>query len=139
MKSNSSATRKKIGQSSGEEDENKPSLTRSSSNGSTASASEKKNRRNTISRKKDEDMAYSLLKDELEMEKSSARALKGQKEGKHFKLFEQYFVLILKYIAIAKDLDYFCAMVDELSVEKEEIKRKYEQEAVNLGIIGNRV
>lgn len=35
-------------------------------------------------------------------------------------------------IAIAKDLDYFCTLVDEVTEEKEGFKRKYELERVRI-------
>lgn len=79
--------------SSGDDDETKSCVTRSSSNGSIA-ASEKRNRRkNSVDRKKSrqnltndqatggDNFVLDMLKDELEREKSSNRALLGQKEG----------------------------------------------------------
>jgi hypothetical protein len=80
--------------SSGEDDETKSCITRSSSNGSIA-ASEKRNRRkNSLDKRKSkqtftndqtttggDNFVLDMLKDELEREKRSARALLGQKEG----------------------------------------------------------
>jgi hypothetical protein len=82
--------------SSGEDDEIKSCVTRSSSNGSIA-ALEKRNRRtNSIDKRRSKQLlsndqttastggdnfVLDMLKDELEREKCSARALLGQKEG----------------------------------------------------------
>ncbi|KAI8981542.1 hypothetical protein BDB01DRAFT_171378 [Pilobolus umbonatus] len=89
-------------------------LTRSSSNGSSIT----ERRRTSYSNKRlkypttleDTYFMIDSLRDDLEKEKSAARALQGQKE------------------AIARDLDYFCEQADEISLERDEYKRKYEEE-----------
>ncbi|KAL7311072.1 hypothetical protein PS15m_008884 [Mucor circinelloides] len=105
-----------------EDDETKSFLTRTSSNGSTATIDKRSSRRKSSlveKRKKSiaavndqygDNFIVDMLKDELEREKSSAKALQGQKD------------------AISKDLDYFCNLVDEVTGEKDEYKRKYEEE-----------
>ncbi|KAL9553610.1 hypothetical protein MBANPS3_003205 [Mucor bainieri] len=105
-----------------EDDETKSFLTRTSSNGSTATTDKRSSRRKSSlveKRKKSiaavndqcgDNFVMDMLRDELEREKSSAKALQGQKD------------------AISKDLDYFCNLVDEVTEEKDEYKRKYEEE-----------
>ncbi|KAI8095017.1 uncharacterized protein B0P05DRAFT_524339 [Gilbertella persicaria] len=88
-------------------------LTRTSSNGSI---SERRHRKSLEKRKNKqvteggENFVLDMLRDELEREKAASRALQGQKE------------------AIAKDLDYFCKLADEITEEKDDFKRKYEEE-----------
>ncbi|GAN08614.1 hypothetical protein MAM1_0214d08129 [Mucor ambiguus] len=105
-----------------EDDETKSFLTRTSSNGSTATIDKRGSRRKSSlveKRKKStaavndqcgDNFVMDMLRDELEREKSSTKALQGQKD------------------AISKDLDYFCKLVDEVTEEKDEYKRKYEEE-----------
>ncbi|CAO3618662.1 unnamed protein product [Mucor fragilis] len=105
-----------------EDDEMKSFLTRTSSNGSTATIDKRSSRRKSslVEKRKrsiaavndqcGDNSAMDILRDELEREKSSAKALQGQKD------------------AISKDLDYFCNLVDEVTEEKDEYKRKYEEE-----------
>ncbi|KAG2208996.1 hypothetical protein INT47_011136 [Mucor saturninus] len=101
----SSTSRKKSSKSQSSDDDSKSCMTRTSSNGSTR-------RKSSLEKRKlpPADFAIDMLKDELEKEKASVRSLQGQKE------------------AIAKDLDYFCSLVDQITEEKDEFKRKYEQE-----------
>ncbi|KAG2225173.1 hypothetical protein INT45_009502 [Circinella minor] len=53
------------------------------------------------------------LKEDLEKERSVIKVLQGQKE------------------AVAKDLDYFSQMMDELMEEKEQLQQKYDEEKQN--------
>ncbi|KAI8639803.1 hypothetical protein BD408DRAFT_256505 [Parasitella parasitica] len=115
-----------------DDEESKSTLTRTSSNGSTATLERRGNRHKTsLAEKRKKSMApaaakaaevdavkdqcgdsfiLETLKDELERERASVRALQGQKD------------------AISKDLDYFCTLVDEVTEEKDEYKRSYEEE-----------
>lgn len=104
--------------------DNKSNMTRSLSNGSNNTSNTEKNgrRRSSLEKRKSSkqisldqsaqegDFIVDMLKAELERERASSRSLQGQKE------------------AIAKDLDYFCTLVDEVTEEKEGFKRKYELE-----------
>ncbi|KAI9485963.1 MAG: hypothetical protein EXX96DRAFT_547164 [Benjaminiella poitrasii] len=122
------------GNSGGEDDENKSScLTRTSSNGSTSTAEKRRSNSNrqrisTPERRKssgntqqqeDEESVIGLLREELEKEKTFSRSLQRQKE------------------AIAKDLDYFCKLADDVADEKEEFKRKYEEEKLQNELLRN--
>ncbi|KAI8888278.1 hypothetical protein K501DRAFT_27736 [Backusella circina FSU 941] len=96
-------------------------LTRSSSNGSGSAASSGTSTSTSEKRKRmaerklkevsaEQENAMEQLQEDLEREKLSVRTLQGQKE------------------AIAKDLDYFCQLVDEVTEEKDQFKKKYEEE-----------
>ncbi|KAI7905479.1 uncharacterized protein BX663DRAFT_283870 [Cokeromyces recurvatus] len=65
-----------------------------------------------------EDMII-MLQNELKKEKSFIQSLQGQKE------------------AIAKDLDYFCKLVDDITDEKDEFKRKYDEEKLQNELLRN--
>ncbi|KAI8328957.1 hypothetical protein BD560DRAFT_417020 [Blakeslea trispora] len=99
---------------SSDEDDAKSNLTRSSSYSSIVDKRSKKksshDRRKNQSTEAGDNFVLDMLRDELEKEKSASRALLGQKE------------------AIAKDLDYFCKLVDEVTEEKDQFKQKYEEE-----------
>lgn len=91
--------------SSGADDDKKPCMTRTSSNGSSStvghSSSIKRRSSSNLEKRKSkqqmaasggndpgEDFVVDMLRDELEKEKASARALQGQKEGTSYCLFE---------------------------------------------------
>ncbi|KAI8348036.1 hypothetical protein EDC96DRAFT_520832 [Choanephora cucurbitarum] len=99
---------------SSDEDDTKSNLTRSSSYSSIIDKRSKKklshDKKKNQSTEAGDNFVLDMLRDELEKEKAASRALLGQKE------------------AIAKDLDYFCKLVDEVTDEKDEFKQKYEEE-----------
>lgn len=69
-----SSTRKKSKGHTSSDDDTKSCMTRTSSSGSTK-------RKSSVEKRKQNDFAIDMLKDELEKEKASVRSLQGQKEG----------------------------------------------------------
>ncbi|KAI7856619.1 hypothetical protein BDC45DRAFT_533585 [Circinella umbellata] len=65
------------------------------------------------SKSSDPEQIIRQLKEDLEKERSVIKVLQGQKE------------------AVAKDLDYFSQMMDELMEEKEQLQQKYDEEKQN--------
>ena len=79
----------------------------------------------------DDPSLVDILKDELEKERALTRSIQGQKEGNLFTI--KYFVSYSQsmYLAIVKDLDYFCSLLDELTNEKDHLKKKFDQQMVS--------